>query len=531
MFDLLIKGGRIIDGSGGPSWTGDVGIRDGKVAALGSLEASNAKEAIDAKGLAVSPGFIDPHTHTDLSFMLDPAAQSKVRQGVTLEVTGNCGISMCAPLIGGMQEFLKDRLASYGAKLEIDWVTFAEWLDRLDQCGKTVNLATLVGHNTVRGAVMGYDDHGPTPDELDAMRRLVAESLDAGALGFSSGMYYTPGCYARADEVMELAKEAARRGKVYPTHIRDESDFSVGLFMAFQEAIEIGRQSGARVEIAHTKCGGPSVWGKADKLLEMVERARKEGVDVACDQYPYDRASSTLSATVFPRWAQVGGRDETLKKLKEGAFRKRVAEFIEEVIPHRTGVEGILIASFPPDRSLEGRTLGQLAREWEESPSETALRLFEQYDPFCVLSQMQEADVETIAASPWVSVGSDGSSLSKTGPLSEGKPHPRNYGTFPRFLARYVREKRLVSLEEGVRKMTSLPASRFGLTRRGRLAPGYYADVVVFDPATVQDRGTFEDPHQYPAGIPHVIVNGVSVIKDGEFTGKTPGKVLRDFGD
>jgi len=530
MYDLLIKGGRIIDGSGGPSWEGDVGVRQGRIVALGALE-GEASEVIEARGLAVAPGFTDIHSHSDLSFLLDPTAQSKVRQGVTLEVTGNCGMSTCAPLIGEAREALETRLTSYEAGLEVDWTTFAEWLDRLQRSGSTVNLATMVGHNTVRTAVMGFADRGPTPDELSTMRRLVAESLDAGALGFSSGMYYTPGSYARADEVMELAREAGRRDRFYATHIRDESDFSVGLFCAFQEAIEIGRQSGTRVEIAHVKCAGPPVWGMSSRLLEMMERARREGVDVAGDQYPYARSSTSLGATLMPRWAQVGGREETLRRLEESDFRSHVCNYIEEVLPRRGGAEGIVIASFPPDREQEGKTIGQIAQEWGVDVPQAVLRLLQQYDPFTVLHTMQEEDVETIAGSQWISVGSDGSSLATTGPLSVGKPHPRNYGCFPRFLARYVREKQTVTLEQAVRKMTSLPASRLGLTRRGRLLPGHWADVVAFDPATVEDGATFENPHVYPVGIPHVIVNGVAVIKDGDFTGETPGKVLRGFGD
>ena len=530
MFDLLIKGGRIIDGSGGPSWTGDIGIRGGEIVAIGALE-DEASEVIEANGLVIAPGFIDPHTHSDLSFLVDPTAQSKVRQGVTLEVTGNCGFSMCAPLEGGVQEFLQDRLDNYGVELEIDWTTFGEWLDRLERSGSTLNLATLVGHNTVRTAVMGLEDRGPSPDELEKMKRLVAESLDAGALGFSTGMYYMPGSYARTDEAMELAREAGRRGKLYATHIRDESDFTVGLFCAFQEAIEIGRMSGTRVEIAHTKCSGPPVWGMAGRLLEMMDRARSEGVDVAGDQYPYTRSSTSLSATLFPRWAQIGGREETLKNLQNKAFRSRVVSYIKEVLPKRGGADGIVIAAFPPDRGLEGRSVGWIASEWGVDVPDAAFRLYQRYDAFCVLSIIQDGDVETIAAYPWICVGSDGSSLAITGPLSVGKPHPRNYGTFPRFLARYVREKKVVGLEEGIRKMTSLPASRLGLTRRGLLRPGYYADVVLFDPDGIEDMATFENPHVYAAGIPHVIVNGVSVIKDSDFTGKTPGKVLRDFGD
>lgn len=530
MYDLLIKGGRIIDGSGGPSWEGDLAAKQGRIVALGALE-GEACEVIEAGGLAVAPGFIDMHTHSDLSFLLDPTAQSKVRQGVTLEVTGNCGMSTCAPLIGEARGSLENLLASYEAELDVDWTTFAEWLDRLRRSGSTVNLATMVGHNTVRTAVMGFADRGPTDDELSAMKRLVAESLDAGALGFSSGMYYTPGSYARTDEVMELAREAGRRGKLYATHIRDEIDYSVGLLCAFQEAIEIGRQSSARVEIAHVKCQGPQMRGMSSRLLEMLERARWEGVDVAGDQYPYTASNTPLASALLPRWAQVGGREATLRNLEDQDFLQRIHHPMEDNLRRRGGAEVFVISSFPPQRGLEGKSLGQIATEWGVEVPEAFIRLYREHDVFTIVHNVQEEDVEAIAGSPWISVGSDGSSLSATGPLSVGKPHPRNYGCFPRFLARYVRGKETVTVEEGVRKMTSLPASRLGLTRRGRLVPGYHADVVIFDPATVEDRATFENPHVYPVGIPHVVVNGVSVIKDGDFTGNTPGKVLRDFGE
>jgi N-acyl-D-amino-acid deacylase len=330
---------------------------------------------------------------------------------------------------------------------------------------------------------------------------------------------------------MELAKEAGQRGKLYATHIRDESDLCVGLFCAFQEAIEIGRQSGARVEISHMKCAGPSVWGRADKLLEMMRQAHAEGIDVTGDQYPYEWGSTWLSASLFARWASVGGRAQTLANLERPDFRARLIAYMEDVLPRRGGPDGIVITSFPPDRGLEGKSIGQIASEREMSVPEATIELYRQYDPMTVVHMMQEADVETIAASPWISVGSDGSSLSATGILSEGKPHPRNYACFPRYLTRFVRGKRLVSLEEAVRKMTSLPASRLGLTRRGRLQPGYYADVVLFDPAAVADTATFTAPHQYPKGISHVIVNGTMVVKDGAFTGATPGKVLRRFED
>lgn len=300
-YDVLIRNGTIYDGTGAPPFQGDIGIAQGRIVAIGLLE-TPGRDTVDATGLAVAPGFIDLHTHSDISFLLDPDAQSKVRQGVTLELAGNCGMSMGAPLMGEARRALQDRVASYGVALPTDWTTFGEYLERVEKARPPLNLACQVGHGSVRLAVLGWADRAPTPQELEAMRTLVAESLDAGALGFSTGLFYAPGSYARTEEVMELAREASKRGKLYSSHIRDEGDYSVGLFSALQEAIEIGRMAGVRVQISHLKCMGPATWGKADMLLERLERGRAEGVDVAGDQYPYTAGSTYLAAAAFPRW-------------------------------------------------------------------------------------------------------------------------------------------------------------------------------------------------------------------------------------
>ncbi len=529
MYDLLIKNGTIFDGSGGPGYPADIGVLQGRIVAVGILE-EDAVETIDASGLAVSPGFIDLHTHSDFSFLLDSAAQSKVRQGCTLELTGNCGFSYCAPLIGGdAKKFAQERLGLYGDEHEMGWDYFWQYHAKLEQSGSTLNLATQVGHGTVRAAVIGFEDRGPTFHELDRMKELVANSLEDGALGFSTGLYYAPGSYARTDEVVALAREAAQRGKLYSTHMRDESDYSISLMGSVEESIAIGRLSGVRVQISHLKCVGPASWGRSHELLERIERARAEGIDVAADQYPYTASSTSLAGGVFPRWAQVGGREGFLAGLEAEDFWDRLHDDIQENFQRRGGPDQIVIASFPPDRSLEGLSLTEIAGRWGFDPMDTAIYLYQQGEPSVIMHSLQEADVAVIAGSRWVAVGSDGSSLSTEGVLSSGKPHPRAYGTFPRFLARYVRESQVVPLEEAIRKMTSLPASRLGLTRRGRIAPGMWADLVVFDPMRVADTATFEHPHSYATGISHVMVNGVPVIKEGEFSGATPGKLLRGF--
>ncbi len=528
MYDLLVKGGTIYDGTGAPGYPADVGVARGRIVAVGALS-GEAERAVDASGMAVSPGFIDLHTHSDASFLIDPTADSKVRQGCTVELTGNCGMSFCAPLQGQAIPMAEERWQAYGLKPELDWTTFDEYLSRLESTGSTVNLATQIGHGTVRAGVLGFDDRAPTVEELDSMKRLVAESLDAGALGFSTGLYYAPGSYARTDEVIALAGEAANRGKLYSTHMRDESDYSISLFGSVEETISIGRLSGVRVQISHLKCVGPATWGNAWELLNRIDRARAEGLDVAADQYPYTAASTAITGALFPRWAQVGGRGTTLANLSDSEFYTRLLEGIRQNYVRRGAADRVVVANHPSNRDLEGLSMAQIAEKMSCDPAEAAVRLYQGSETSVILHAMEESDVEVIAGGKWVTVGSDGTSIKTEGVLSTGRPHPRSYGTFPRFLARYVREKHIVPLEEAVRKMTLLPASRLGLTHRGRIAPGQWADLVVFDPATVADTATFEAPHSYPTGIIHVMVNGTSVVEEGALTGATPGKVLRNF--
>ena len=530
MYDLLITNGRIVDGTGSASYSADVAARDGEIVAIGRLEGESVK-SVDAGGLVLCPGFIDLHTHSDMSFLLDPTAQSKVRQGVTLELAGNCGSSFCAPLQGAAEEALRTRVAQYTDSFDVTWADFGGYLDALEGAGGTINLAVQVGHGTVQSCVVGLDSRAPDQEELDRMKALVAESLDAGAMGFSTGLFYAPGNYAGLEEVIELAEVASQRSKLYSTHMRDEGSHSVGLFVAINEAIEIGRRTGIRVQISHVKCMGPSVWGRAADVLDLFERTRREGIDIAGDQYPYTAGSTSLTGALFPRWALDGGREATLKRMASPSDRRRLHADINELFSKWRATNSIFIARFVPDPHFEGMDMVQIGDEMGCDPAEAVIRLYDGGEAQVIGYGMQDADVDTIASHPLISVGSDGSSLSTEGVLSVGQPHPRSYGTNPRFLAQYVREHHLVSLEEAIRKMTALPASRLGLTRRGRIAPGFAADLVVFDPQTVEDTATFQAPHSYPTGIPHVAVNGVLVVENGQFTGQTPGQVIRSFND
>jgi len=528
-YDLLIKNGTVIDGTGAPGYPADVATRGDAIVGVGRMDGKSA-ETVDASGLAVAPGFIDIHSHSDMSFLIDPAADSKVRQGVTLEVTGNCGASYCAPLVGGARDQMAARLSRYDSRIEPVWTGFDGYLDALDGAGSTLNIATQIGHGTVRTAVMGMETRAPDAGELARMEALIAESLDAGALGLSTGLFVAPGCYALAEEIIALARVAADRNKLYSSHIRSEWERGCGEFPAMMEAIEVARQTGARVQVSHVKCGG-AMRGRAGEVLDLIEGARAQGLDVAGDQYPYAASSGPISGAIFPRWALEGGREKTLERMGDQDLRAEIRAGLDIGMSKYRSAEGITVAAFPPDPHLNGMTLAAVADEMGVEPAEAVLRLYERADAPIIGRGMAEEDVDLIAGTPFICVGSDGESLRTEGPLSGGMPHPRSYGANARFLARMVRERGLVGLEEAVRKMTTLPASRLGLTRRGRLAPGYVADIAVFDPATVADRATFADPHRYAAGVRHVFVNGKAAIADGKPTGATPGRVLRSKTD
>ncbi|MCL4424581.1 MAG: D-aminoacylase [Firmicutes bacterium] len=524
MFDLLIKGGRLVDGTGNPWVTGDLGIKAGRIAALGRLEKAPAARVIDASELVVSPGFIDIHSHSDTELLVNPRAESKIRQGVTTEVTGNCGFSL-APLGPEGLERVRAELEGYG--LELTWETMGGYLAALEQRGIALNVAALLGHGTVRRSVMGYERRRPTTVERQRMQEMVAQAMAEGAFGISTGLIYPPGSFSETEELVELSRVVAEKGGFYASHLRDEGD---RLLEAVTEALEIGRRAGIPVELSHHKAVGQANWGKVKDSLRMIDEARAGGLDVTADQYPYV-ATATGLGSIVPDWAHEGGGKRLLERLQHEDTRRRLAAEVEAVQVRKGGWDKILVPSVKTEKNRRfiGLDLAEIARRRGQVPVEAAFDLLmeEELEVGMIRFGMSEEDVKEVLSHPAVAVGSDGSALAPYGRLGEGKPHPRNYGTFPRVLGKYVREEGVISLEEAVRKMTSLPARRLGLWERGLLRPGFWADITLFEPGAVADRATFADPHQYPAGIPYVLVNGEVVIEKGEHTGALPGRALR----
>jgi N-acyl-D-amino-acid deacylase len=527
MLDVLIKDAVVVDGTGAPAFKADVGIAEGRIALVGESVDRETKRTVQALGLHVAPGFVDPHTHSDLTLVGNPRAESKIHQGVTTEVIGNCGISP-APLLGAAVE--ETQAEAREIDVAVTWASMAEYLDRLRTPGVAVNVVPLVGHNTVRGSVLGFEDVQPTAGQLSEMERLVAEAMEQGARGLSTGLYYPPGFYARTEEVIGLARVVASLGGIYSSHIRNEGD---RLLEAIAEAIEIGERAEIRVEVAHLKLCGYRSWEGTDQLLASLEDAHSRGVRVGCDQYPY-AASATWLACILPYWAQTGGAKAIAERLGDPEWRTRIRKEWEENRTEwddRSGVREwteILVSDCGPRPEVVGKNVAQIAAGEGKDPLEAAFDLIvvSEGQVAGVFFDQLEDNVRSLMRHPLVVIGSDGSALAPYGVLGQRKPHPRSYGTFPRVLGRYAREEKLLSLEEAVRKMTSVTAERFGLTDRGVLREGAWADLVMFDALTVADRATFTDPHQYPVGIPYVLVNGVVVIDQGEHTGALPGQIL-----
>lgn len=532
-YDVILRGGLVIDGSGGPARQADVGVRGDSIALIGDLSRAEARVSVDARGMAIAPGFINMLSWATESLLEDGRSQSDLRQGVTLEVFGE-GWSM-GPLSEAMQ---RDEINSQSSvKYDIPWRTLGGYLDHLAQRGISCNVASFVGATTVRIHEVGFEDRAPTAAELQRMRKLVRREMQDGALGIGSSLIYAPAFYAKTDELVELCKVAAEYDGMYISHIRSEGN---QLLEAVDELISIARQANIAAEIYHLKAAGQGNWNKLDKVIEKVEAARAEGLGITADMYTYTAGATGLNAAM-PPWVQEGGFNRWSDRLRDPSTRARVKKEMEtptddweNLLLMAGSAERVLLVGFKNDtlKHLTGKSLGEVARQRGKTPAETAMDLVVEDGSRveCVYFLMSEENVKKKVALPWVSLCSDSSSLAPAGVFLTSNPHPRAYGSFARLLGKYVREEEAVSLELAVHKMTGLPARNLGIRRRGLLQPGYFADIVVFDPAKVQDHATFEMPHQYATGVRDVLVNGQFVLKSSKHTGSKPGQVVRGPG-
>ena len=519
--DLVIRGGRIFDGLGGQPLVGDLAVDGDRIVAIGELGAVTGRREIDAAGLAVAPGFINMLSWATVSLIEDGRGMSDLLQGVTLEVFGE-GWSM-GPLNESMRQRLVERQADI--RYDVDWTTLGEYLDRLVERGVSPNVASFVGATTVRIHEVGYEDRAATPEELERMRSLVDAAMAEGALGVGSSLIYAPASFADTEELIALAEVAAAHGGSYISHLRSEGD---ELFEAIDELLAVARRAGVPAEIYHLKASRPENWSKLEGAIERIEAARAEGLKITADVYTYPASSTGLDA-VMPLWVQEGGHDAWVERLRAPEVRARVAAEMTLLPPGRT-----LLVSFRSDelKPLTGSTLEEVATARGVSREEAAMDLVVEDDSRVgvVYFSMSEENVRRKVALPWVSFCSDAGALAAEGVFLESNTHPRAYGSFARLLGKYVREEGLVPLAEAIRRLTSFPAANLGIRDRGRLAEGFFADLVVFDPDRVGDRATFEEPHQYAEGMVHVFVNGEQVVRDGEHTGALPGRVVRGPG-
>ena len=532
-FDLVIANGHIVDGTGSPWYSGDIGIRDGRISAIGNLSAAARKRTVDAKGKVVAPGFIDMLGQSELTILVDPRLPSKIYQGITTEITGEGGSA--APLNDAI--IAADRASYKHYKINPDWRTFRQYFSRLEKQGMGINLASYVGATEVRRMVLGDVDVQPTPGQLEKMKALVREAMRDGAIGVSTSLEYAPAPYAKTEEIIALASEGSKFGGIYATHMRNESD---SVLEAFDEAVRIGREARIPVEIWHFKVAGKANWGRMPELIARVNRARAEGVDVEADTYAYTAWANSMSAFV-PAWAHDGGDARLIERLKDPVTRSRIRKDMET--PSKDwdnewqeirGPEDVMITAVqnPALKKFQGKRLSEIAKTLTKDPMDALFHLLIEDKAFteCAVFGMSEPDVALALQQPWVSIDNDYPGVSPEGILGEEHAHPRAYGTFPRILRKYVREEKKLALEEAIRKFSSLPAQRMRLTDRGVLKQGMWADVVVFDPETVRDSATFDDPNRLSEGMEYVLVNGVPVIEEGKMTGALPGKVLRGAG-
>ncbi|MDR1977242.1 MAG: amidohydrolase family protein [Synergistaceae bacterium] len=533
-YDLILKNARIYDGSGGPWRDGDIAVTEGRVAGIGKISAARATRVLDVEGRAVSPGFIDPHSHADFIGVTLKDGDSKIVQGVTTDVAGQCGLTL-SPVERGRTNLLRDYLKPFIPKEalpDFEWGRAGEMMDRIDRNGHATDIALLAGHGTIRIAVMGFDDRKAAGDELQRMKELLARELEDGCVGMSSGLVYPPGCFADHAELAELCEVTAAYGGIYSTHMRSES---VDVLEAVKEAIAAAEESGCRLQISHHKIDR-DLEGLSKETLGMMESARERGVDVTCDVYPYS-SGSTLISVLLPLWAKEGGVEKMLTRLTSKEDRERIKADLKKNVPgwdnyvKSASYEKILICSASKDKTLEGKTLQAVADERGKAPDESLLDivLSEGGEATVVMHAQSDSDNKRIMAHPLSMIGSDALAAAFTGKLAYGKAHPRSFGTFPRALGHFARDEKLFPLEIAVWKMTGFPAQRYGLGDRGLIKNGLIADFVVFDPQTIDGSADYANPRQIPKGIHQVIKNGIVVVENGRFLGQTLGKSVRRF--
>jgi N-acyl-D-amino-acid deacylase len=532
-FDLIITNGHIIDGTGSPWYSGDIGIREGKIVAIGNLSQAERKRSIDAHGMVVAPGFIDMLGQSEDTILVDPRLPSKIYQGITTEVTGEGGSA--APLNDAIVQ--ADKTKYEHLKITPDWRTFRQYFVRLEKQGIGINVADYVGATQVRRVVLGDADVQPTPEQLERMKSLVRDAMHDGAVGVSTSLEYAPAPYAKTEEIIALASEASKFGGIYATHMRSEGD---AITASIDETARIGREAHIPVEIWHLKVAGKANWHRMPEILAQINAARAQGIDISADTYAYTAWSNDFSAFI-PPWAHDGGDAKLIERLKDPATRARIRK--DMLTPSKTwdnewneipGPESVLITAVQNRKllPLQGKTLADIAKSQNKDPIDALCDLLIEDDAFTSVAVfgMSEDDVVLALQQPWVSINNDSSGASPEGLLGEEHPHPRSYGTFPRILRKYVREEKKLTLQDAIRKFSALPAQRMHFTDRGVLKAGMWADVVIFDPNTIKDVATFEEPNQLSQGMEYVLVNGVPVIEQGKMTEKLPGKVLRGAG-
>jgi N-acyl-D-amino-acid deacylase len=527
-FDIIIKGGTVYDGTGRAPRRADVGILNNRIAAIGDLSRAAAPNVVDAKGLAVAPGFINMLAHSESSLIVDPRSLSELKQGVTTQIFGEFSMG---PLTEEMKVRLRDTRGEN--RYEIEWTTLAEYLTYLEKRGISQNVASFIGAVTIREHVIGLEDKQPTPAQLDEMRELVRREMESGALGITTALIYPPAFFAKTDELIELCKVAAKYKGKYTTHMRSEGN---QLIEAVQETIRISREAGLPAEIYHLKASGESNWPKMDQVIRMIEDARRKGLKITANMYTYPAGGTGLDASM-PPWVWDGGREAGYKRLQDPATRQKIAEAIrtpsndwENLYMLAGSPDRLLLASFRTEKlkPLAGKTLGEVAKMRGKDPVETIMDLVleDRSRIGTIYFLMSEENIKKQIRRPWVSFGSDAASIAPEGNVLRSSAHPRAYGNFARLLGKYVRDEKVISLTEAIRRLTGLPATNLELDHRGFLKTGMFADVVVFDPKTIADRATFENPHQLSVGVKDVFVNGVQVLKDGEHTGAKPGRAL-----